>query len=276
MIKKDTTMKKKAFLINLLNSFVDIYNRYLLRTYGLTVAFSVVLFIVIALLFKFSDFEVLSTKKQISLLSFFFTKYSNGWTYSLVDLSKNIFIFFVSIFSISMIRMNNSQKDADEIKLRKLTNHFHFIDMINLIGVLIFCSIIDYLLFKLDTYSKNAINNQSINTWVHNIDLYILRVYIPLILFSLIIHKITIDNKVKITFKSICYIFISLWMMNEFMYEFVLFIRIYLFGIILAPFNPDNKFIYESIFSIFLIALTFLGYYSAMTKPLILLNDNIE
>jgi len=273
--KNKSDMRKNSFLKDQLNDFVDVYKKYLFKTSGLTVALSVIILITVAILLKYSDFDSSSTRKQISLLSYFFLKYSSKDTYSLVDLSKNVFIFFMSIFSILMIRFSKTQKDSGDIKLSNLMSNIDFMDFIYLLCVLIFCSIIDYFLFQLDTFSVKNIVNQSLNTWTHNVDLYLLRVYIPLILFSIAIKKIVTENKRKITFINICQLCVSIWIINEFMYEFFSFIRLYLFGFILAPFEQDNKFIYESVFGVILIAFSFLGYYSGMTKSL-LSSDDID
>ena len=61
-------------------------------------------------------------------------------------------------------------------------------------------------------------------------------------------------------------LFFSLLLMNEFMYEYFDFVRLYLFKLILAPFEEENKFIYESILGVFLVSTVYLGYFSSMTK----------
>ncbi|MFI5140716.1 MAG: hypothetical protein ACHQII_00040, partial [Bacteroidia bacterium] len=84
--------------------FVDSYKKYFWHTVATVLVFTVLCFVTIAVLFEFSDFDESTSKKQVSLLSYFFHRYSAKNIYSLVDLSKTVFIFFVSLFSIGLYR----------------------------------------------------------------------------------------------------------------------------------------------------------------------------
>ena len=232
---------------------------------------SVLLFVIMSLLLSFSNLDPSMAKKQISLLSYIYNKYSYKETYSIIDFSKSILIFFISIYSICLLRLRSIEIN-DELRFKNITKHIKFDDIFVLLGILILCFIFDYLLFQLDSFCNENIKNYSINSWMHNVNLYILRVYLPLALFSISIYKRTINKGVKITFKLILLLLISLWLINEFMYEYFSFVRIYLFKLILAPFEDENKFIYESILGVFLVATAFLGYFSGMTKVFLYFN----
>ena len=87
------------YLKEQLNDFVESYRKFLFQTFGTALSYSIICFAVTALLLRFSDFDKTSIAKQISLLSYFFHRYSKGDTYSIIDLTKSFFIFFVSFFS---------------------------------------------------------------------------------------------------------------------------------------------------------------------------------
>jgi len=73
---------------------------------------------IVAVLLHLSIFLIrTSTKKHISLLSYFFTRYSVGDVYSIVDLSNQFSFYCFKIFSASFIRL---QKEKSE------TGHFNF------------------------------------------------------------------------------------------------------------------------------------------------------
>src|SRR6185436_13280926 len=97
------------YLKGQLTDFVDCYRKYFWRTLGTVLTYTVVCFVAMALLLKFSDFDTTSGKKQVSLLSYFFTRYSNKGIYSLVDLAKTVFIFFVAFFSLGLTRLTKNE-----------------------------------------------------------------------------------------------------------------------------------------------------------------------
>ena len=110
-------MKLTDFLKKQFEDFIEVYNKFLFRTSGITLTLTLLCFIVIALLVRFSDFDPTVGKKQFSLLSYFFVRYSKGEVYSIVDLSKTVFIFFVSIFSLGLTRSNPNKEENTELKV---------------------------------------------------------------------------------------------------------------------------------------------------------------
>jgi len=126
---------------------------------------------------------------------------------------------------------------------------------------------LDFSLFKIDFSAFNA-KSKNVVLYIHDICFH-LRIYLPLILFSLTIRRLTSVEKTKITLKRILFLYISLWICNEFSFEISSWVRSLVFGLILMPFdNPDNYYFIESVIGIPLIAFYFLGYYSAMTTSL--------
>ena len=77
-------MNLKTFIKKQFEDFIEVYDKYLIRTSGITLTYTLFCFLAIALLARFSDFDPSVLKKQFSLLSYFFTRYSKGNTYSIV------------------------------------------------------------------------------------------------------------------------------------------------------------------------------------------------
>lgn len=258
-------MRVSNFLKNQLIDFADVYRKLLLKTVWITTVLSIATLMSIALLEKFS----INGSNTIGLLNFLFTRHRYD-TYNLVDLSKSIFILFVSIFSICLIRYDDAMTNDKEYKLIKFLSKFQLWDFICLIGVLILCLIIDYLLFQLDPFIISSVGNDSFGNWISNINLYVLRDFISLFLFSITIHNLTSDDKIKIKSRQIFYLFLAVWFMNTFASACYIYINAFVFQLILVPFRQADKYIYESFLGIILIAFNFLGYYSAMTRPFLL------
>jgi hypothetical protein len=253
--------------------FVDCYKKYFWNTLGATLTFTILCLLVMTLLLKFSNFDVIAVKRQYSLLSYFFSRYSNKETYSFVDLGKTFFIFFVALFSLGLTRItaiNNYEKQEYSFSL--FIKQIVLKDIISLLGILLLCSVIDFGLFRLDSLSESKLENHEFQRWFHSI-LFQLRIYLPLILFSIVLYKLTTEKILKLNFKKVIFLYVSLWFFNEFAYEISLFARSHIFGLLLTPFAEERKYLYESFFGLPLIAFYFLGYRSAMSFSLIQTNE---
>jgi len=265
-----TTNHIKGQLID----FVDSYRKYFWRTLGSVLTFTVLCLVAIAFLLKFSKFDPISGKKQISLLSYFFSKYSVKDIYSLVDLGKTVFIFFVSFFSLGLIRLITKETNVTtEFSFSSFIKQIRGRDVLILFGTLILSSAIDFGLFWLNSRCETFVKNYELQRWLLSL-VYLLRIYFPLILFSISIYKLTYSRPLKLNIKKIILLFISLWLFNEFAYEVSLFVRGNIFSLILAPFDESKKFLYESFLGISLVAFYFVGYFSAMTTSLNQLINN--
>jgi hypothetical protein len=254
------------YLKGQLTDIVDNYRKYFWRTLGTVLTYSVLCFVVTAILLKFSVFDATGNRyRQISLLSYMFSRFSNNLTYSLVDLSKSVFIFFVSLLSIGLLRQENANKD-EELSFGQFIKKLKLTDILTLLGILILCLPIDFGLFRLETMS-NEIKNFGIQKFCYSF-LFLLRIYIPLLLFSFTTHKLTSHNKLNLNLKKIMFLFVILWLFNEFAYEFFIFIRGHLFSLMLASFDESKIFSYESLFAIPLMGFYFIGYHSAMSASL--------
>jgi hypothetical protein len=257
-----------AFLKKLLSTFVEAYQTYFKKTLQLTLLLTVACFILAILLNAVSDYDNGFQSKPISILSFFFSRYSYGGTYSFVDMVKTIFIFFVSVFSISLLR--NERRNAP--KTGSFPFNVSFKDIIYLFFILIACFFLDVELSRLDSQLFKVIENHNFYRWATSI-IFQLRIYLPLVLFSLIIQiRVT---KTEFSVRKIAFLLLSLWLCNEVSYEFVLAVRSWVFGLVLSPVANLGVFYYaESILGVALIASLFAGYCCAMTAPFKIIEED--
>ncbi len=103
--------------------------------------------------------------------------------------------------------------------------------------------------------------------------MYLLREFIPWILFALTIYKTTNNAKLRLNFKKIWFLFVAYWIINMSAYEFSIFIRSYVFDFVLIPLDVEKKFLFESILGIGLIGFNFTGYYAVMTHSVFLIEN---
>jgi hypothetical protein len=256
-----------------LTDFIDAYKKYFGKTFGIALTFTVLYFVAIAILLYCSNIEHAFDKQHVSLMGYFFNTYNKVLDFQIIDLSKIVFIFFVSIFSVAILRLPSDEENSKE--------EYSFISFIKkaggksilaLTGLLLLCSAIEFGLQKLKAFILfTLLDNHDLSSWIYRI-LVQFEIFLPLILFSLAIFKLTTYTSLKISLKKIAFIYVSLWFFNEFAYEFFLFIRGDIFDVILLPAKVEMRFIYESFLGIPLIAFFFVGYFSAMTTSLKLLS----
>ena len=257
-----------TYLTKQLTNFVEVYKKYFLKTYAAALGFTVVCFIVMAILLRFADFDPIAGKKQSSLLSYFNTRYSFGDIYSLVDLSKIVLIFFIALFSIAVSRFESDNKQ-EEGEISILTR-IKFRDIVWFIYILILCSIVDYGLSFISNLTSHTMTPYA--EWARGM-IFKLRIYIPLILFSISIYRERVGKFPKMNLRKSMFLFASLWFFNEFAYEIELFAKYTIIDLILLPFGDRNTFVYVSVISIPIIAFWFLGYHSAMNVSMELLDE---
>jgi hypothetical protein len=185
-----------------------------------------------------------------------------------VDLTKSLFLFFVALFSLSLIRMEMSEDQKKEISFKAFMKELTAKDFASLVGVLLLISLLDFILFKISGLFSLGDSFNSLPRYFAGL-LYELRVYIPLILFSITIYALSLKARVKLSVKRMLMLFISLWIVNVLAYEFTVWVHAYIIGLILMPVADAERFYFwESILAIPLLFTYFLGYYSAMTNVL--------
>jgi hypothetical protein len=266
-------MKFSTFLKTQLTDFVEAYRKYFWRTFGAAINYSVLCFVAIALLLRFSEFDAVATKKQLSIFSYIFHRYSAGTIYSLVDLSKSVFLFFVGLFSLSLSRIMRTTEGIEELSFGSFLKHLQGRDVLVLLVILISCLGLDFGLVKLDIYTTATMTNHSGSYWIHGI-LNLVDIYLPLMLISISIFWLLTGKVVSLGFKKLLFLWSSLWLFNEFAFEISMFVRSHIFGLFLIPLNEEHKYLYESFFALPLLAFYFIGYHSAMTTSVRLIAED--
>ena len=120
---------------------------------------------------------------------------------------------------------------------------------------------------------SKGIDNKEFVKWFHNLLMYALKGFIPWILFSLTIFKLSMGKRLNLTFIKICYLFVAYAIINSFSYELSTYIRSYVLGLVLIPCDPERKFFFESILGIGLIAFSFIVYCVGMVGSLKLMEN---
>ena len=246
-------MKFYIFLKKLLAQFVDDYQKYFAKTFGYAILWTILCFAIGQLLAAYSDYDPNTTIQPLSILSYFSLNFSLNTTYSFVDLFKVIFIFFVSIFSIKLLKKSS------------------FKAILYLTATLIICALLDFSFFKIVGLIRPFIRNNYLFVWSYSI-LALLRLYVPFILFALAI-QLNIA-KLQFSFKTLLFLFISIWLFYEVSYELLRFLRDNVFALILVPFKTKiYSYVMESLLGLPLVAAMFIGYYCAMTAPFNILRE---
>jgi len=248
--------------------FVDSYKNFGKKTLTTTIAFTVLCFVAVSLLIYFSTVSLQDEARQTSIQNYFWYRYSMKEIYCLADLAKIIFIFFVSLFSIALSRIaSDTSEGSQKYSFGSFMVRFKFIDLLSIIIILLICCIMDFGLSGLSYLSISDTIYPAFDKWFHSI-IFLFRIYFPMILFSITVFKLSSKNSLKLSLKKMFFLFVSLWLFNEFAYEFYIFMKHYIFGLLLVPFEIESKFLYESLLEIIIVAFYFIGFYSAMTFPL--------
>ena len=97
------------FLKSLLSGFVDVYRIYFHKTFVMALILSLICFLLALVLMACTDYGILRTA-PVSIVSFFYSRYSYSGVYQFVDLTKTVFVFLAAIYSINIIR--NEQEES--------------------------------------------------------------------------------------------------------------------------------------------------------------------
>ncbi|MCW3104154.1 MAG: hypothetical protein JWO09_2594 [Bacteroidetes bacterium] len=254
-------MRFIRFLKTQLIDFADTYERQFSKTYSIALVWSICAAAITLLLLKYTSFDDALHQRHNSLIGYFYFRYSTGSVYSLTDLTKIVFIFFISIFSLSLLRFKSSEP---EISFSGALQTIKAEDLLMLLATLAAASFMDYII-NCGIYN---LPSSAYTTWFYYL-LFHCRIYLPLIMFSYMVCKLAAPGKVRFTLYKTFLLFVALWLFNEFSYELYMFINNTLFRLVFASVEtPDTLFILEGIFELFLIAFFFLGFHSAITSPL--------
>lgn len=256
-----------AFLKAQLTDFVDVYEKYFKQTFGIACMFSAVCFAAAALLFAFSNFERAGLYRVMDLLSYFFQRYSKPNAYILSDLTKTVFIYLVSLFSLLLIKQPGKDAHSRVLSLK----HFRYVTLKEF-SMLTLCLVVacvaDYILFRASAFLINSSELNRLTQYYYSFFFH-LRIYAPLFLFALVLRFLTAEQQVKITLQQLLFLYVSLWLFNEFAGETLLLVRQHVLQLVFLPFNDIILYYaFDCLAGIPLIAFYFLGYYSAIFTPL--------
>jgi len=261
-------MNFTTYLIKQLTDIVDVYRKYLKTTYATCLAMTVCCFVIMAFLVGFGDLPQLFSNKQPDLITYFLTRYSTKDTYRLVDLSKIILLFFISLLSMSISKFENMENLEE--KKRKISLNFTTDNIFPLLVIFLVCIGIDYGLTKIENLFDFTVNHTI--RWFYYI-IFLFRIYIPLFLFSMMIYQLKTEGYPKITIKKLLFLFAAFWLFNEFAIELAAFVRSHIIGFILLPYGDRNTCVEESLLSIPIVAFWFLGYHSVMNSSFVIMEE---
>lgn len=237
-------------------ALIDIYQERFTKTIWQAVLLTSISFIITAVISNYTQYDQSAKNIPISVLSFFSLRFSFNETYSIVDNAKSIFIFFVSIFSIS--------------KVGKVTIK----NIACLAAILFICCLLDLSFFQLKGQLHHGIDNRYLERWSSAV-IYILRLYTPLVLFALTIQICT--SGAKFNARNIVFLFITLYFFNEMTFLVISLMRTCVFELLLCLFNSKTShFIAESVLGAGLMASFVIGYHCAMTGPFVLEQEAVE
>ena len=255
------------FLKSLLIGFVTCYQKNFKRTFSIAILLTVVCIGIWGLLYRYSEFDRLSSKERSELINYFFYRFSKGATYSLIDLSKIVFIFFVSLFSLGLTRSAPDRPAEGKFSFSGFLSKIKIKDLGYLLGTLVITLIIDFLLFEFTELRGRNKHHSALEVYLRDIGFH-LRLYVPMILFAMVLSFIT-SGQQKITLKKVFLLYVSLWLFNEFAFEVFSWAASNVLPLVLMPVqHSDRHSLYAIILGIPLFAFFMLGYHRAMTLPL--------
>jgi len=247
-------MSLAKFLKNLFAQFVESYQQYFAKTFGYALLWTLLCFAIGQALAAYSNYDPALTINPLSILTYFELNLSMNSTYSFVDGFKILFVFFVVVFSLNLL------KNAS------------FLTIFYLFLTLILCMGLDYGFFLISGLIKAGISSikySYLYLWLFSI-LALFRLFVPFILFALTM-QLSI-GKLRFNFITLCYLFLSVWLFYEVSFEAMRFLRDNVFALILAAFKTKvYSYVMESLLGVPVVASFFVGYYCAMTKPFAIL-----
>lgn len=243
-------MSLAKFLKTLFVQSVESYQQYFAKTFGYALLWTLLCFAIGQALAAYSNYDPALTINPLSILTYFELNLSMNSTYSFVDGFKILFIFFVSFFSLNLLKKAS------------------FLAVFYLFLTLILCIGLDYGFFLIGGLIKagvSAVKFSYLYLWLFSI-LALFRLFVPFILFALAIQLSA--GKFRFHFITLGYLFLSVWLFYEVSFEAMRFLRDNVFALILAAFKTKvYSYVMESLLGLPVVASFFVGYYCAMTKP---------
>ncbi|WP_426584884.1 hypothetical protein [Mucilaginibacter sp. R-33] len=246
-------MEYSDFLKRQSAAFIEIYQKKFAKTIIAAVLWTVFCFFIIEILSTYSNYDPVSKTHPVSILSFFFLRFSTNEIYSVVDNGKSVFLFFVSVFSLSLV------------------NKVTVKSVLYLLLILVVCFLLDFSFCRLKGQAHHTVSNPHFDMWASEI-IFLARLYIPLVLFAVVIQVIVSVEHIKV--KQIVFLLIAVFFFNEVAYEVMALLRPAVFELIMSPVKSKATFYFvESALGSLLVASFFLGFHCAMTVPFSLASE---
>jgi hypothetical protein len=253
-----------------LADFIDSYKKYFYETFGTTIVCTLVAMAFVSVLWHFNLSDQNTSTKQPTMVSYFFARHSYNDNYNIIDIARAAYIFMFSLFSLTLVRLQQNNTESAGF------NFYDFLKVVQiqeagyLLVALAACALADYGLFKMTAFASTSLDQSPVGRWLYGI-VYLVRTYLPLLIFTYSNHKILTNGKASQQGANWLYVFTTIWLCNVVAMDVWYFIRYYLFDLLLLPFPDTRRFLFESILSVPLIASFFLGYHSAITNSMQLL-----
>lgn len=247
-------MSLAKFLKNLFTQFVESYQQYFAKTFGYALLWTLLCFGIGQTLAAYSNYDASLMVNPLSILTYFELNLSRNITYSFVDDFKIIFIFFLAVFSLNLLKKAS------------------FSSVSYLFLALAICIGLDYGFFLLGGVIRDGVSPIKygyLYVWLFSV-LALFRLFVPFILFALTIQFGA--GKLRFNWITFCCLFLSVWLFYEVSFELMRFIRDNIFALILFPFKTKvYSYVMESLLALPVVASFFVGYYVALTKPFAIL-----
>ncbi len=252
-------------------SFIDevfkTYSNYFGKVYSYCILITSIVFIIIALLLKFSSYGPDISEKWFTFYHALFYKYSEKGIYSIVDLSKSIYLFFAMLLALSLYTGRTFRKRAQYLNTGDIS-----ISLIALLVAVVIDVILYFVGYKLSDTSCNA---DSV-VLVRNL-FFELRIYFPILIFAFAVSQRVLKSKFLFNWYGFLTLIISSWLFNEFAYELSLLVKNYILTPITINFNDlTTKNLIESILCIPLFAIFLLGFACVLFFPLSFYQKQIQ
>jgi hypothetical protein len=249
-------MSLAKFLKSLFNQFVESYQQYFAKTFGYALLWTLLCFAIGQALAAYSSYDPGLMVNPLGIVTYFELNLSKNTTYSFVDDFKIIFVFFVSVYSLNLLKKAS------------------FSGIIYLLLTLILAVALDYCFFLLAGVIRDTVSPIKFGylyVWLYSL-LALFRLFVPFILFALAIQLGA--GKLKFNFLTFCYLFLSVWLFYEVSFQLMRFLHDNVFALILAPFKTKiYSYVMESLLALPVMASFFIGYFVAMTKPFAILQE---
>lgn len=252
---------------SVVNALFEFYSKYLSDLYVFCIFITSISFVSSALLYKYSAFGKDFGAKNFNYYDAIFSKFSYGGVYSIVDFSKPVFLFLITLLSVAFFRYVRKADKTNTPAFKIFFQNIKPKDFFILIPIAAIACMADMFLFQADAKIKGLNIDQYNYLWIHY-TLSILRLNIPMIISGIAVAFLAITNEIQTRGRSIITLIISVWLYNVVAYEVASLIgSVIIFGVGDAFNNIPIRYIVESVLYIPIVAFFIPGYAAVFYYP---------